>query len=49
MITSYRNRKPNPIDVELRRRTKVIRRWNLILWPLGLVALAIWALMRIAG
>ena len=42
-------RKLNPIDLELRRRTEVIIRWNLILWPLGVVALAIWALTRVAG
>ena len=47
MTASFR--KLNPVDLELRRRTGVILRWNLILWPLGLVALAIWALTRIAG
>jgi hypothetical protein len=49
MITRYRDRNPNSIDLELRRRTEAILRWNLILWPLGLVALAVWVLIRIAG
>ncbi len=44
-----RHHKLNPIDVELRRRTNAIIRWNLVLWPIGVVALAVWALIRIAG
>jgi hypothetical protein len=49
MITRFGDRNPNPVDVELRRRTAEIIRWNLMLWPLGVVALAIWALIRITG
>jgi len=41
-------RKLNSVDAELRRRTGVILRWNLMLWPLGVVVLAISALTRIA-
>jgi len=45
---TYATRKPNLVDQELRRRNGVIARWNMVLWPLGVVALAIWALMSIA-
>jgi len=48
-MTTTRFRELNPIDRELRRRTGVIIRWNLMLWPLGLLILAILARLRIAG
>ncbi len=40
--------KPNFIAADLRKRNAAIIRWNLILWPLGLAALAVWALGEIA-
>jgi hypothetical protein len=42
---TFSARKPNPIDKELRRRTDVILRSNAIPWPLGAVALLVWALI----
>lgn len=44
MIAPYRNRGANAVDRALKRRTGEILRWNLLFWPLGVVALEVWAL-----
>jgi hypothetical protein len=40
----YVKRTLNLVDAELRRRNAAIIRWNVVLWPLGLIAMAVWLL-----